>query len=256
MAQHRSFIAGGVRDGYKAGPRAGAETAPVQVPLRSPRVEPLRSDLPAAVVSHHSRGNTVACTARGRRSLLRSGRMKRATIVELGCGSGEKLMLLAEALQATRRNGARSPDRHFLASARADRAAPQRGCSHFSVVGHRSTYEEGLRRAVAAERRQPDAGAVPRLEYRQLRYAGGSTRSWIGFARRSRLAICCSWARTSSSRSPSCCSPTTILLASPQPSTRTCSSGSTANSAERSTLPNSRTVRSGRPSSSGSRCAW
>ena len=73
------------------------------------------------------------------------------TIVELGCGSGEKLVLLAEALQAQRRIGPRPPDRHLLAGARADGAAARKA-AHFSVVGHQSTYEVGLRRAVAQRR--------------------------------------------------------------------------------------------------------
>jgi dimethylhistidine N-methyltransferase len=72
-----------------------------------------------------------------------------STIVELGCGSGEKLMLLAEALQA--RGG--SARVHLIdISSQALEQTEQRlnGLRHFSVVGHQSTYEEGLRRAVAA----------------------------------------------------------------------------------------------------------
>ena len=72
-----------------------------------------------------------------------------AMIVELGCGSGEKLMLLAEALQA-RGSAARV---HLIdVSSQALEQTEQRlnGLRHFSVVGHQSTYEDGLRRAVAA----------------------------------------------------------------------------------------------------------
>jgi dimethylhistidine N-methyltransferase len=72
-----------------------------------------------------------------------------ATIVELGCGSGEKLMLLAEALQA--RGGAARV--HLIdISSQALEQTEQRlnRFQHFSVVGHQSTYEDGLRRAVAA----------------------------------------------------------------------------------------------------------
>jgi L-histidine N-alpha-methyltransferase len=72
-----------------------------------------------------------------------------STIVELGCGSGEKLMLLAEALQS-RGHAARV---HLIdISSQALEQTEQRlnGLRHFSVVGHQSTYEEGLRRAVAA----------------------------------------------------------------------------------------------------------
>ena len=72
-----------------------------------------------------------------------------STIVELGCGSGEKLMRLAEALQ--RRGG--SARVHLIdISSQALEQTEQRlnGLRHFSVVGHQSTYEEGLRHAVAA----------------------------------------------------------------------------------------------------------
>lgn len=77
------------------------------------------------------------------------GEEDRATIVELGCGSGEKLMRLAEALQ--RRGG--SARVHLIdISSQALEQTEQRlnGLQHFSVVGHQSTYEEGLRQAVAA----------------------------------------------------------------------------------------------------------
>jgi L-histidine Nalpha-methyltransferase len=70
------------------------------------------------------------------------------TIVELGCGSGEKLVLLAEALQA--RGG--SAHVHLIdISPQALELTEQRlgRLRHFSVVGHQSTYEVGLRRAVA-----------------------------------------------------------------------------------------------------------
>ena len=76
------------------------------------------------------------------------------TIVELGCGSGEKIALLAEALQA--RGG--SARVHLIdLSSQALEQTEQRltRLRHFSVVGHQSTYEEGLRRAAAAR----DAGS-------------------------------------------------------------------------------------------------
>jgi L-histidine N-alpha-methyltransferase len=72
-----------------------------------------------------------------------------ATIVELGCGSGEKLAMLAEALQA--RGG--SAHVHLIdISSQALEQTEQRltRLDHFSVMGHQSTYEEGLRRAAAA----------------------------------------------------------------------------------------------------------
>lgn len=70
------------------------------------------------------------------------------TIVELGCGSGEKLVLLAEALQA-RGQSARV---HLIdISSQALEQTEQRlgRLRHFSVVGHQSTYQEGLRHAAA-----------------------------------------------------------------------------------------------------------
>src|SRR5215210_9167708 len=66
------------------------------------------------------------------------------TIVELGCGSGEKIAMLAEALQA--RGG--SARVHLIdISPQALEQTEQRltRLRHFSVVWHQSTYEEGLR---------------------------------------------------------------------------------------------------------------
>ena len=70
------------------------------------------------------------------------------TIVELGCGSGEKLKLLAEALED---HGACAHVHLIDISTQALEVSEQRlhGLQHVSVVGHWSTYEEGLRRAVA-----------------------------------------------------------------------------------------------------------
>jgi dimethylhistidine N-methyltransferase len=75
-----------------------------------------------------------------------------ATIVELGCGSGEKLAVLAEALQA--RGG--SAHVHLIdISSQALEQSEQRltRLEHISVVGHQSTYEDGLRRAAQARDR-------------------------------------------------------------------------------------------------------
>jgi L-histidine N-alpha-methyltransferase len=71
------------------------------------------------------------------------------TIVELGCGSGEKIVMLAEALQS--RGG--SARVHLIdISSQALEQTEQRltRLEHVSVVGHQSTYEEGLRTAAAA----------------------------------------------------------------------------------------------------------
>jgi L-histidine Nalpha-methyltransferase len=70
------------------------------------------------------------------------------TLVELGCGSGEKIALLAGALQE--RGG--SARVHLIdISSQALEQTEQRltRLQHVSVVGHQSTYEEGLRHAVA-----------------------------------------------------------------------------------------------------------
>jgi dimethylhistidine N-methyltransferase len=72
-----------------------------------------------------------------------------STIVELGCGSGEKLVLLAESLQA---RGA-SANVHLIdvsSQALEQTERRLRRLDHFSVVGHQSTYEVGLRNAVAS----------------------------------------------------------------------------------------------------------
>jgi dimethylhistidine N-methyltransferase len=71
------------------------------------------------------------------------------TIVELGCGSGEKIVLLAEALE---RSGGCARVHLIDISSQALEQTEQRlhRLRHVSVVGHWSTYEEGLRTAVAA----------------------------------------------------------------------------------------------------------
>jgi dimethylhistidine N-methyltransferase len=71
------------------------------------------------------------------------------TIVELGCGSGEKIMLLAEALE---RVGGHARVHLIDISSQALELTEQRlnRLRHVSVVGHWSTYEEGLKTAVAA----------------------------------------------------------------------------------------------------------
>jgi L-histidine Nalpha-methyltransferase len=70
-------------------------------------------------------------------------------IVELGCGSGEKIVILAEALQAA---GGRARvhliDISSQALEQSERTLGR--LRHISVVGHRQTYEVGLRQAAAA----------------------------------------------------------------------------------------------------------
>jgi len=77
------------------------------------------------------------------------GRGGDTTIVELGCGNGEKLAVLAEALQ----KAGGSARVHLIdISSQALEQTEQRltRLQHFSVVGHQSTYDVGLRRAAAA----------------------------------------------------------------------------------------------------------
>jgi len=79
-------------------------------------------------------------------------------IVELGCGSGEKIVILAEALQAADRR-ARV---HLIDISRQALEQSERtlgGLRHISVVGHRETYEVGLRQA-AAHRNRDDSVLV------------------------------------------------------------------------------------------------
>jgi dimethylhistidine N-methyltransferase len=72
-----------------------------------------------------------------------------STIVELGPGSGEKLAVLADALQAS---GGSARVHIIDISSQALEQTEQRltRLQHVSVVGHQSTYEVGLRRAAQA----------------------------------------------------------------------------------------------------------
>jgi L-histidine Nalpha-methyltransferase len=75
-------------------------------------------------------------------------------IVELGCGSGEKIVILAEALQtAGRRGRVHLIDISSQALEQSERTLGR--LRHISVVGHRETYEVGLRHAA----RQRDAAS-------------------------------------------------------------------------------------------------
>jgi L-histidine Nalpha-methyltransferase len=78
------------------------------------------------------------------------------TLVELGCGSGEKLAMIAEALRSRRRAvSVHLIDISPVALEHSERALGR--LDYVSVVGHRSTYEEGLRHA-SLER--PPQGAL------------------------------------------------------------------------------------------------
>jgi dimethylhistidine N-methyltransferase len=70
-------------------------------------------------------------------------------IVELGCGSGEKIVILAEALQSAGGRGrVHLIDISSQALEQSERTLGR--LRHISVVGHRETYEVGLRRAATA----------------------------------------------------------------------------------------------------------
>lgn len=71
-----------------------------------------------------------------------------AMLVELGCGSGEKISVVIDAIA----HAGQSARLHLIdiseqALRQSERAIGS--SAHVSVVGHRSTYEEGLRRAAA-----------------------------------------------------------------------------------------------------------
>jgi L-histidine N-alpha-methyltransferase len=73
------------------------------------------------------------------------------TLVELGCGSGDKVAMIAEALQSRRRAVAvHLVDISPVALEHSERALG--ALDYVSVMGHRATYEEGLRQ-LARERR-------------------------------------------------------------------------------------------------------
>lgn len=68
------------------------------------------------------------------------------TLVELGCGNGEKIAMVAEALRSRRR----AVSVHLIDISPTALELSERTLNrfeHVSVVGHRATYEEGLRRA-------------------------------------------------------------------------------------------------------------
>jgi len=70
------------------------------------------------------------------------------TLVELGSGSGEKLALIVEALRGRRRPiGVHLIDISSAALEQSEKTLGRLG--YVSIVGHRATYEEGLRRAAA-----------------------------------------------------------------------------------------------------------
>ena len=127
-----------------------------------------------------------------RRTPPRSSRTlgRSSTLVELGPGSGEKLRDAARRRRARHRaarRASRSTSRRgALDVARADASDRSTACTSST---HEAPYEAGLaqRRRATRGRDGRDAGAVPRIEHRQFRSAGGrrvSARHPGGAARR------------------------------------------------------------------------
>ena len=98
---------------------------------------------------HITRAESALLSGHASEVVTALGEQGAATIVELGCGSGEKLVVLAEALHAA---GGSARVHLIDISSQAIEQTEQRltGLRHFSVMGHQSTYEVGLRRAAAA----------------------------------------------------------------------------------------------------------
>ena len=102
--------------------------------------------------------------------------------------------------------------------------------ARLACVGTRRPTRRARAAAGADERTAAHAGAVPRLEHRQLRLAPRRA-ILLRDAARAAPATPAARRRSGEARGASCCSPTTIRSASPRRSTRTCSSASTASSA-------------------------
>lgn len=71
-----------------------------------------------------------------------------STVVELGCGNGEKIVLLAEALLAS--GGSARVHLIDISPQALEQTQERLSRMHVSVVGHQAPYEDGLRRATAA----------------------------------------------------------------------------------------------------------
>jgi L-histidine Nalpha-methyltransferase len=70
-----------------------------------------------------------------------------STVVELGCGNGDKIVLLAEALLAA--GGSARVHLIDISSQALEQTEERLTRMHVSVVGHHASYEDGLRRATA-----------------------------------------------------------------------------------------------------------
>jgi L-histidine N-alpha-methyltransferase len=97
---------------------------------------------------YHITRAECALLARHGRAIVDTLCNESGTIVELGCGSGEKLRVIAEALQV----GGSLAHVHLIdVSVQAlEQTAQQLTRLGFPVVSHRAAYEEGLRQVVEA----------------------------------------------------------------------------------------------------------
>ncbi|CAN5468849.1 L-histidine N(alpha)-methyltransferase [soil metagenome] len=103
-----------------------------------------------------TRAESRLLTAHAREVVRPLVRKAGSTVVELGCGNGEKIVLLAEALLAS--GGSARVHLIDISPQALEQTEERLTRLHVSVVGHQSPYEEGLRRAAAAA-----AGGGPML---------------------------------------------------------------------------------------------
>ena len=138
----------------------------------------------------------------------RAGRSSRAlaetdgTIVELGLRQRREARAARRGAAAPRRLGARPPDRHLVAGARADASsALDAAAARLRSSATSRPTKRACARAVARARPRADARAAPRIEHRQLRSAGRAAFLDAHPRAAARPATCCCSAPISSSRS-------------------------------------------------------
>ena len=215
-----------------------AEAAAVEVSLRRARLEPVRGDLPAAVVPDHARREPAAVDATPTRSSAALSRRRAARSSSSDAAAARSWCCSPRRC----RRAAASARVHLIdISSQALEQTEQRlgRLQHFSVVGHQSHLRgRAAPRGRAATGQRSDARPAARIEHRQFRYAGGRRRSSQRIrARAGPGRPAAARRRSREERSATCCSPTTIRSASPRRSTATCSSASTASSVATSISP-------------------
>ena len=140
-----------LRRGRAARPRARAEADPVASTSTTDSARP-SSRRSAGCRGTGSRAPRAACS-RGSPPTMVEPLEDPITFVELGCGSGEKLAMLAESLPQPAQARARPPDRHLARRPRALRAHPRRASS----TSRSSATARRTRRACATRRRSGPA---------------------------------------------------------------------------------------------------